>query len=66
MTNVRYLLFIWGGTYPNDLMRENPFRGPLKGVGPENWGFFGPWNGNEQSEFIMLAYLCKLSRAIYS
>ncbi len=32
------------------LMRENPFRGPLEGVGPENRDCFGPWNGNEQSE----------------
>ncbi len=24
------------------LMRENPFRGPLEGVGPENRDFFGP------------------------
>jgi hypothetical protein len=24
------------------LMRENPFRGPLEGVSPENPGFFGP------------------------
>jgi hypothetical protein len=24
------------------LMRENPFRGPLEGVGPENLDFFGP------------------------
>jgi hypothetical protein len=27
------------------LMRENPFRGPLEGVGPENQDFF-----NEHSE----------------
>ncbi len=24
------------------LMRENPFREPLEGVGPENRDFFGP------------------------
>jgi hypothetical protein len=24
------------------LMRENPYRGPLEGVGPENQDFFGP------------------------
>ncbi len=24
------------------LMRENPFRGPLEGVDPENLDFFGP------------------------
>ncbi len=24
------------------LMRENPFRGPLEGVGPKNQDFFGP------------------------
>jgi hypothetical protein len=24
------------------LMGENPFRGPLEGVGPENRDFFGP------------------------
>ncbi len=24
------------------LMQENPFRGPLEGVGPENQDFFGP------------------------
>ncbi len=23
------------------LMRENPFRGPMEGVGPENQDFFG-------------------------
>ncbi len=32
------------------LMRENPFREPLEGVGPENRDFFGLWNGNEQCE----------------
>ncbi len=32
------------------LMRENQFRGPLKGLGPENRDFFGPWNGNNRSE----------------
>jgi len=25
------------------LMRENSFRGPLEGVGPENPDFVGPW-----------------------
>ncbi len=24
------------------MMRENPFRGPLEGVGPKNLDFFGP------------------------
>jgi hypothetical protein len=28
------------------LITENPFRGPLKGLGPKNWDFFGPWNGH--------------------
>ncbi len=32
------------------LIRENLFRGPLEGLGPENWDFFGPWNGHERSE----------------
>ncbi len=32
------------------LMRENPFRGPLKRMGPENRDFFGPWNDNGWSE----------------
>ncbi len=27
-------------------MRANQFRGPLEGVGSENLGFFGHWNGN--------------------
>jgi hypothetical protein len=31
-------------------MRENQFREPLAGVGPENRDFFGPSNGNERSE----------------
>ncbi len=30
------------------LMRENPFWGPLEGVGPENRDFLGSWNGNER------------------
>ncbi len=32
------------------LMRENAFRGPLEGMGPENQVFFGPWNCNERNE----------------
>ncbi len=32
------------------LMGENPFWGPLEGVGPENQNSFGPWNGNERGE----------------
>ncbi len=32
------------------LMRANPLQGPLKGRVPENRDFFGPWNGNEESE----------------
>ncbi len=31
-------------------MQENPFRGPLEGVGPESQDFFGPWKDNERSE----------------
>ncbi len=31
------------------LLGEKSFLGPLEGVGPENWDFFGPWNGNERS-----------------
>ncbi len=31
-------------------MGANPLRGHLEGVGPEILDFFGPWNGNEQSE----------------
>jgi hypothetical protein len=45
------------------LMRANPFRGPLEGVGPENIDFFGPRNGNERSEYHlglkMLRFSCK-------
>jgi hypothetical protein len=29
------------------LLQENPFQGPLEGMGPEIQDFFGPWNGNE-------------------
>jgi hypothetical protein len=36
-----YLFFIWLLDV-TILMRENPFRGPLKGVGPENQDFFVP------------------------
>ncbi len=32
------------------LIVENPFQGPLEWMSPENQDFFGPWNGNEQSE----------------
>jgi hypothetical protein len=33
------------------LMRENPLRGPLEGVGPENRDFFGDlkWAGQNRS-----------------
>ncbi len=30
--------------------RANPLQGPLKGVDSEDRAFFGPWNGNKQSE----------------
>jgi hypothetical protein len=30
------------GAGRNDLMRANPFRGSLKGVGPKNQDFFDP------------------------
>jgi hypothetical protein len=30
------------------LMRENPFQGPLEGVGPKSLDYFGPWNGNQR------------------
>jgi hypothetical protein len=33
------------------LCGQHPFKGPLEGVGPENRDFFGPWNGNERSEY---------------
>jgi hypothetical protein len=39
-----YLLFIWGGT-KWFWCGIRPFRGPLKGVGPENRDFFGPYRG---------------------
>ncbi len=32
------------------LMQANPFLGQLEAVGNEKQDFFGPWNGNEQSE----------------
>ncbi len=32
------------------LIGENPIRGPLERVGPENQDVFGPWNGQERSE----------------
>ncbi len=35
------------------LMLANPFRRPLEGVGSENRAFFGPWNGNKQSERLL-------------
>ncbi len=31
-----------GGGGNKRLMGENPFKGPLEGVGPENRDFFGP------------------------
>jgi hypothetical protein len=35
-------LFVNMAQYVRTLMRENPFRGPLEGVGPENRDYFGP------------------------
>ncbi len=34
------------------LMRANPIRVPLERVSPENWDFFGPWNGNERAKRV--------------
>jgi hypothetical protein len=33
-------------------MRENPFRGPLEGVGPENRDFFGPEMATSEASAI--------------
>jgi len=32
------------------LMRGKDITRQLEGVGPENWDYFGAWNGNEHSE----------------
>jgi hypothetical protein len=39
------------------LMQENPFQGPLKGVGPENRDFFGPWNGRQEKRQGAIFYI---------
>jgi hypothetical protein len=35
------------------LMGENPFRGQLEGVGPENQDFFGPEMGKREARAIL-------------
>jgi hypothetical protein len=43
-------LVVYMAGYVMIMMRANPFRGPLEGVGPEIQDFFGPRNGNDRSE----------------
>ncbi len=39
----RYIMVLRGAT---------SLRGALEGVGPENWDFFGPWNGTSEASAI--------------
>ena len=37
------------GPVHNGLMQASPPGGPLEGMGPENWGFLGPWNATSKT-----------------
>ncbi len=47
--NVPVVFMAW---YVMVLRSATSLRGALEGVGPENWDFFGPWNGMSEASAI--------------